>query len=94
MEGKSSTFSMVIEGNKKIGYSALLPDVPGFFVAGDTIKEIEKETAKTLPWYLDYLKQEGKEVKPQKRTDRQLALTIASPHEELRFSSITIHNEY
>jgi predicted RNase H-like HicB family nuclease len=57
MEGRLTTFSMVIEGNKQTGYSALLPDVPGFFVAGITIKEIEKETAKALPWYLDYLKQ-------------------------------------
>jgi predicted RNase H-like HicB family nuclease len=78
MEGKLTTFSMVIEGNKQTGYSALLPDVPGFFVAGSTIKEIEKETAKALPWYLDYLKQRGREAKPKKRTERQLALTVSS----------------
>ena len=60
VEGKPNEFLLVIEGNKKGGYSALLPDVPGFFVAGSTIKEIDKETAKALPWYLDYLKQQGR----------------------------------
>ena len=72
------------------GYSALLPDVPGFFVAGSTIKEIDKETAKALPWYLDYLKQQGREAKPKMHTERQIALTVPSPHEELRYKYIKV----
>lgn len=87
-EGKRNEFLLVIEGNKRKGYSALLPDVPSFFVVGSTIKKIDKETAKALPGYLDYLKQLGREVKPKNRTDRQIALTVPSPHEELHYKYI------
>jgi predicted RNase H-like HicB family nuclease len=89
-EGKPNEFLIIIEGNKKKGYSAFLPDVPAFFVAGSTIKEIDKETAKALPWYLEYLKREGREVKAQRRTERKIALTVPLPHEELRYKYIKV----
>jgi predicted RNase H-like HicB family nuclease len=88
---KSQTFLMVIEGNETIGFSALLPDVPGFFVAGSTLKEIDEETADALPRYIEYLQQKEITLKSKTRTESQMALTIPLPHEVLSLSSSTFY---
>ena len=87
-------FLMVTTGPKRGrgAYGAFLPDVPGFFVVGSTIKEIEKETAKSLPAYLNYLKQEGKDPKPTRRTKHQTAQILPSsfPNDASRCKCIRV----
>ena len=66
-------YLLVVEGQLGSGYSAFMPDFPGIYLAGDTLRQIKWLTKQAVKDELDLHKEEKKSPpKPKKRNRAEL----------------------
>jgi len=53
---------VIIEGDRRSGYSAYSPDLPGCVSAGGTIEEVERLMREAIEFHLEGLRADGDPV--------------------------------
>lgn len=87
-------YLLVIEGEAGSGYSAYLPDFPGIYCAGGTVRQIKLLTKEAVKDELDCLEEENKSPpKPKKRSSLaldELVRSIDTP-DKVQLVPIVLH---